>query len=220
MKPEDPAWLKRLFLLVFWFFKRIACRIPLVGKKLIRNRQRIFETYIDQLLMFRDESPLDMVSAPPWSLSVSGACLVLGKYVSLQVYNEACSYPWQEVFGFILGRRLGDLFIGITFVPIKNELCSPSKAVPDLYHVMEMKNVVASRFPDLEIISTVHSHPNGVLQYSEKDEICFLTDSHPNIIVSPRRLLWDPPLKRLVAYYHSFGKVRRIKIYEIDKKEP
>ena len=33
------------------------------------------------------------------------------------------------------------------------------------------------------------------------------------------RLLWGSPIKRLAAFYHNSGKVRKIKLYEIDKKE-
>ena len=83
-----------------------------------------------------------------------------------------------------------------------------------------MKREVASRFPDLEIVCTVHSHPQSYFLWPSKaDKICFLGDDHPNIIVSPMRLLWGSPIKRLAAFYHNSGKVRKIKLYEIDKKE-
>ena len=40
-----------------------------------------------------------------------------------------------------------------------------------------------------------------------------------NVIVAPRKLLWDSPVKRLAAYYHSSGEIQKIKIYEHDKED-
>ncbi len=219
MKRKVLVWLKRPFLLVFWFLKRMICRLQPAGKKLVRRRKRIYETHIEKLLKFQNSSPFNQISAPPWKLKVSGACLVLGKYVSSQVYHCARSNRWQEIYGFILGKRFGDLFIGITFVPIANILRSRVAALPDYEHVLQLKREVASRFPELEIVCTVHSHPSGVLIPSTADKICFLADDHPNIIVSPCRLLFGSPIQRLAAFYHSAGKVRRIKLFETDNRD-
>jgi len=219
MKRKILAWLKRPFLLVFWFFKRMICRLPLAGKKLMRRRKKIYETHINDLIKFKDKSPLDIVSVPPWKLKVSGACLILGKYVSSQVFHCAHSNRWMEIYGFILGKRLGDLFIGITFIEITNILRSSNSALADYEHVLQLKREIASRYPELEIVCTVHSHPGGLLIPSLPDKICFLSDPHPNIIVSPCRLLFGSPIKRLAAFYHTAGKVRKIKLFETDKKE-
>jgi proteasome lid subunit RPN8/RPN11 len=187
---------------------------------MIRLRKKIYKTHINDLIKFKDKSPLDMVSAPPWMLMVSGACLVLGKYVSSQIYHTARSDRWIEIYGFVLGKRLGNLFIGITFFPVTNILRSSIAALPDLEHVSQLKREVASRFPDLEIVATIHSHPNSILIPSNADKVCFLKDNHVNIIAAPRRLLWGSPIKRLAGFYHSAGEIRRIKLFEIDKKEP
>jgi proteasome lid subunit RPN8/RPN11 len=220
MKKKILTWLKKPFLLLYWFLKRVACRIPLAGKNLMKKRKRIYETNIEQLLKYRKDSPFNQISTPPWTLKVSGACLVLSKYVSSQIYHTARSDRWIEIFGFILGKRLGNLYIGITFFPVTNILRSSVAALPDLEHVAQFKREVASRFPDLEIVCTVHSHPNSILLPSTADKVCFLADDHPNIIVGPRRLLWGSPIKRLAAFYHSCGKVRKIKLFEINKEEP
>ncbi len=212
--------LKRSFLLIFWFFKRIICQIPHVRKKLMRKRKRIYETRIEQLLKFSNESPFNQISAPPWKIKVTGACLVLGKYLSSTIYHIVRSHRYVEIYGFILGKRFGDLFIGITFREVTNILHSSNSALPDLEHVFQLKREIASRYPELEIVCTVHSHPGGWLAPSLADKICFLSDPHPNMIVSPCRLLWGSPIKRLAAFYHSAGKVRKIKLHEIDKKEP
>ena len=82
MKRKILVWLKKPFLLVFWFFKRMACRLPLAGKKLMKRRKKIYETHINDLIKFKDKSPLDMVSAPPWSRWIYGGGGVLGKYLS------------------------------------------------------------------------------------------------------------------------------------------
>ena len=219
MKRRILVWLKRPLLLVYWFFERIASRLSLIGKRMIRLRKKIYETHINDLIKFKDKSPLDTVSAPPWVLSVSGTCLVLSKYVSFQVYHEARSYRWQEIYGFILGRRFGNLFIGITFVPITNKLCSPTEAAPDLYHVMDLKKDISSLYPELEITATLHSHPSGVLVASDADIDCFSREVTPNIIISPQRLLFGSPIKRMVAYHNFMGNVRRIKIFETDKQD-
>jgi proteasome lid subunit RPN8/RPN11 len=220
MRRKILVWIKRPFLLVFWFFKRIACHIPLIGKKLMRKSKKVYETHISELLKFKNESPLNHLASPPWYLRISGTCLVLSKYLSLMMYNEARSYRWQEIYGFILGKRLGDLFVGIIFIPVTNILCSATEAAPDLFHLWELKNVIASRYPELEIICTCHSHPSGVLLASNKDLKCFKNETTPNLIISPRRLLFGSPIKRMVAYHNFLGKVRRIKLFEIDKKEP
>jgi proteasome lid subunit RPN8/RPN11 len=131
----------------------------------------------------------------------------------------ARSHP-IEIYAFVLGRRLGDLFIGETVFEVNNILQSRTSALPDLTHVFEIKKEVASRFPDLEIVCTCHSHPSGVLWPSKADKLCFIADDHPNIIISPRRLFWGSSKKRLAAFYHNnSGKVRKIKLHEIDKKE-
>ena len=115
---------------------------------------------------------------------------------------------------------MGDLFIGETVFEVNNILQSTTSALADLSHVFEIKRDVASRFPDLEIVCTCHSHPqSGILWPSKADKLCFLADDHPNLIISSRRLLWGSPIKRLAAFYHSSGKVRRIKLHEVDKKE-
>lgn len=208
------------FLIVFCFFKRNTGRLKYIGYRLSRKRKKVYETHIEQLLKFKDESPLNKMTVPPWILRVSGSVLILGKYVSSQIYHCARSNRWIEIYGFVLGRRLGDLFIGETFFEVTNILRSSNSALPDLEHVYQMKREVASRFPDLEIVSTVHSHPQSYfLCPSKADKICFLGDDHPNIIVSPMRLLLGSPIKRLAAFYHNSGKVRRIKLHEIDKKE-
>lgn len=221
MKRRILVWLKRPFLLAYWFFKRMVLWLPLTGKKLSRKRKKIYETHVEKPLKFSSESPYSHIASPPFTLKISGSCLVLSKYLALTIYNEARSYNrWQEIYAFILGKRFGDLFIGTTFVPITNELFSPTEAAPELSHVMELESVIASRYPELETVCIVHSHPSGILDYSEADRRCFLTNDHPNIIVSPRKLLSGSPLKRMAAYYHYMGEVRRIKIYETDKEEP
>lgn len=220
MKRKILVLVKRPFLLPYWFLKRIVLWFPQTGKKLYRRRKKIYEAHIEKPPKFGNESPYNYVASPPFTLKLSGACLVLSKYLALTIYNEARSYKWQEVYAYILGKRFGDLFIGTTFVPITNELCSPNEAAPELSHVMEMESVVASNYPELEIVCIVHSHPSGVLDYSDADRECFLANDHPNIIVSPGKLLSGSPLKRLAAYYHYMGQVRRIKIYETDKEEP
>jgi proteasome lid subunit RPN8/RPN11 len=220
MKRKFFKSLKKTFLLLFWFFKRVTCTLPLIGKKLMRKRKKVYETYIEHLLKFRNDSPLNLISTPPWSLKVSGACLVLGKYLSSNIYHIARSHRYVEIYGFILGKRIGDLFIGITFREVTNILHSINSALPDLEHVSQLKREIASHYPELEIVCTVHSHPGGLLLPSMADKICFLADGHPNIIVSPNRLLGGLPVRRLAAFYHSAGKVRRIKLSEIDKNEP
>ena len=219
MKRKILVWLKRPFLLVFWFFKRMICRLSPVGKKLMKRRKKIYETHINDLIKFKDKSPLDIVSVPPWKLKVSGACLVLSKYVSSQVYHCARSNRWLEIYGFILGKRFGDLFVGITFIEITNILRSSNSALADYEHVLQLKREIASRHPELEIVCTVHSHPGGIIRPSLQDKIAFMMDDHPNIIVSPCRLLFGSPIKRLAAFYHTAGKVRKIKLFETDKKE-
>jgi len=219
MKRRILAWMKRPFLLVSWFFKRILSRLHLFGEKLARTRKKIYETHVSNPIEFNNESPFNKISSPPWKLIVSGASLILGKYVSSQVYHCAHSNRWMEIYGFILGKRLGDLFIGITFVEITNILRSSNSALPDYEHVLQLKREIASRYPELEIVCTVHSHPGGLLIPSLPDKICFLGDDHPNIIVSPCRLLFGSPIKRLAAFYHTAGKVRKIKLFETDKKE-
>ena len=181
MKKKILAWLNKPFLLVFWFFQRIAKRIPIASKNLVKKRKKIYETHIEQLLKFREDSPFNQISTPPWKLKVSGACLVLTKYVSSQIYHTARSERWLEIYGFILGKRLGNLFIGITFFPITNILRSSIAALPDLEHVSQFKREIASRFPDLEIVCTVHSHPNSILLPSTADKICFLADNHSTL---------------------------------------
>lgn len=220
MRQKIFLWLKRPFQLIYWFFKGNLYHIPIAGKNLMKKRKTVYETRIEHLFNFRNESPLNQISSPPWKMSVSGACLVLGKYVSSQIYHAARSNRWIEIYGFILGKRLGDLFIGITFIEITNILRSPNSAMSDPLHVLELRNEIASRYPELEIVCAIHSHPSGVLRPSLPDKICFLADPFPNIIVSPSRLLWGSPIKRLAAFYHSSGKVRRIKLFETDKKEP
>ena len=208
------------FHLMFWFFKRIAARLRYIVYRISRKRKKVYETHIEELLKFKSDSPFNQISSPPWKLKVSGACLVLGKYVSSQIYHTARSNRWIEIYGFVLGKRLGDLFIGITFFPVTNILRSSVAALPDLEHVAQLKREVASCFPDLQIVCTCHSHPrSGILWPSKADKLCFLGDDHPNIIVSPRRLLWGSPIKRLAAFYHNSGKIRKIKIHEINKKE-
>ena len=219
MKRKVLVWLERPFLLVFWFFKRMICRLQPVGKKLVRRRKRIYETHIEKLLKFCDSSPFNQISAPPWKLKVSGACLVLGKYVTTQIYHCARSNRWIEIYGFVLGKRFGDLFIGITFVEITNILRSSNSALADYEHVLQLKREIASRHPELEIVCTVHSHPGGAIRPSLQDKIAFMMDDHPNIIVSPSRLLFGSPIKRMAAFYHSAGKVREIKLFETGKKE-
>ena len=219
MKRKILTLLKRPFLLVFWFFKRLVSHIPIVGKKLMRKRIKIYETYVEQLSEYRDESPLNCIEVPPFKIKISGACLVLSKYLSLLMYNEARSYRWQEVYGLILGTKFGDLYIGIIFIPVTNKLCSPTAAAPDLNHLMEFKNIIAFRYPELEIVGTCHSHPAGTLAPSDADLECFRRDSAPNVIISPRKLLFGSPLKRMVAYHNFNGKVRKIKLHEIDKKD-
>jgi len=219
MKRKILVWLKKPFLLVFWFFKRIACRLPLAGKKLMKRRKKIYETHINDLIKFKDKSPLDMVSAPPWSLSISGSVLVLGKYLSSTIYHIARSHRYVEIYGFILGKRIGDLFIGVTFREITNILHSSNSALADYEHVLQLKREITSRYPELEIVCTIHSHPGGIIRPSLQDKIAFMMDDHPNIIVSPSRLLFGSPIKRMAAFYHSAGKVRKIKLFETDKKE-
>jgi len=219
MKIKILTLLKRPFLIVFWFFKRIVCHIPIVGKKLMRKRVRIYETHVEQLLKYSNESPLNCIDAPPFKIKISGACLVLSKYLSLLIYNEARSYRWQEIYGIILGKKFGDLYIGIIFIPVTNKLCSPTAAAPDLNHLMEFKNIIAYRYPELEIVGTCHSHPSGTLAPSDADLECFKRDLAPNVIISPRKLLFGSPLKRMVAYHNFMGHVRKIKLHEIDKKE-
>lgn len=219
MKRKILAWLKRPFVLLYWALKRTILYPFHWMKGLKRKRKKIYETHINDLTKFKDKSPLDIVSVPPWKLKVSGACLVLSKYVSSQIYHCARSNRWIEIYGFVLGKRFGDLFIGITFIEITNILRSSNSALPDLEHVLQLKREIASRYPELEIVCTVHSHPRGLLIPSMPDKICFLGDDHPNIIVSPCRLLFGSPIKRLAAFYHTAGKVRRIKLHEIDKKE-
>ena len=208
------------FLLVFWFFKRIGVRLKLIGHKISRKRKKVYETHIQDLLKFRVDSPLNHLSVPPWSLQISGACVVLTKYVSSTLYHIARSHP-MEIYAFVLGRRLGDLYIGETVFEVNNILQSRTSAAPDPTHVFEIKKEVASRFPDLEIISIAHSHPGfgNLLMPSQADKICFLSDPFPNLIISPSRLFWGSPIKRIAAYFHHGGKVRRIKLHEIDKKE-
>lgn len=220
MKQKILVCTKRCFLLLFWFIKRKLLRLSFLGKTLMQKRKIVYDIHMSDFLKFKKESPLNHLSAPPWKLSVSGACLVLGKYVSSQIYHTARSDRWIEIYGFVLGKRLGDLFIGITFFPVTNILRSSNSALPDLEHVSQLKREVSLRFPDLEIVCTVHSHPGGILIPSLADKICFLSDPHPNIIVSPNRLLGGSPIRRLAGFYHSSGKIRRIKLFEIDKKEP
>ncbi len=210
--------LKIPFLLVFWFFKRMAARFRYIAYRISRKRKKVYETHIQDLLKFRDDSPFYQIATPPFTIRVSAACVVLGKYVSSTLYHMARSHP-TEIYAFVLGRRLGDLFVGETVFEVNNILQSSTSALADLTHVFEIKREVASRFPDLEIVCTVHSHPSGVLWPSKADKLCFLGDDHPNIIVSSRRLLWGSPIKRLAAFYHNSGKVRKIKLHEIDKKE-
>ena len=187
MKRKIFVLLKRPFILIFWFFKRIASRLQYLGYRISRKRKKVYETHIQELLKFKDNSPLNHLSLPPWSLHIAGACLVLGKYVSSQIYHCARSNRWIEIYCFVLGRRLGDLFIGETFFEVTNILRSSNSALPDLEHVAQLKREVASRFPELEIVATIHSHPGGWLIPSLADKICFLADSHPNIIVSSFR---------------------------------
>jgi len=220
MKRKILVLVKRPFLLVWWFLKRIVLWFPQTGKKLARKRKKIYETHVEKPLKFGKKSPYGYVASPPYTLKLSGAALVLSKFLALTVYNEARSYSWQEVYAYILGKRFGDLFIGTTFVPITNKLRSEIEAAPDPSHVMEMESVVASNYPELEIVATLHSHPSGCLSYSEADRQFFLATNHVNVIISPRKLFRSSPLKRLAAYYHYMGEVRRIKIYETDKKEP
>jgi len=212
--------LKFPFLLVFWFFKRIGVGLKLVGHKISRRRKKVYETHIQDLLKFRVDSPLNHLSVPPWSLQITGACVVLTKYVSSTLYHIARSHP-MEIYAFVLGRRLGDLYIGETVFEVNNILQSRTSAAPDPTHVFEIKKEVASRFPDLEIISIAHSHPGfgNLLMPSQADKICFLSDPFPNLIISPSRLFWGSPIKRIAAYFHHGGKVRKIKLFETDKKE-
>jgi len=219
MKRKILVWLKRPFLLVSWFFKRILSRLHLFGEKLARTRKKIYETHVSKLIKFNNESPFNQISSPPWKLKVSGACLVLSKYVSSQIYHCARSNRWIEIYGFVLGKRLGDLFIGITFIEITNILRSSNSALADYEHVLQLKREIASRYPELEIVCTVHSHPGGIIMPSLQDKIAFMMDDHPNIIVSPCRLLFGSPIKRLAAFYHTAGKVRKIKLFETYKKE-
>ena len=219
MKRKILVWLKRPFLLVYWFFKRMASRLSLIGERVTRLRKKIYETHVAELLKSSNESPLNRMAVPPYKMKISGTCLVLSKYLSLSIYNEAKSYRWQEIYAFILGKRYGNLFIGITFVPITNELRSPTEAAPDLSHVLELKNVIASRYPELEIVATCHSHPSGILLASDADMKCFKRETTPNIIISPQRLLFGYPIRRMVAYHNFMGKVRKIKLFETDKKE-
>ena len=131
--------LKIPFLLVFWFFKRNFAQLRYIGYRLSRKRKKVYETYFEHLLKYKDESPLNIMTVPPWILRVSGSVLVLGKYVSSQIYHCARSNRWIEIYGFVLGRRLGDLFIGETFFEVTNILRSNNSAAPDLEHVFQMK---------------------------------------------------------------------------------
>ncbi|MCU0849742.1 MAG: Mov34/MPN/PAD-1 family protein [Candidatus Thermoplasmatota archaeon] len=213
------VWLKKPFLLFVWSIKRLFVRTSQMGKSLLRRRKTIYETHISDMLRFKNITPYNDISAPPWKIKVSGTYLVLGKYVSTQIYHNAKSHRFMEVMGFVLGKRFGEVFMGMTFVEVTNALHSSSAALPDFKHVVELKKEVASRYPDLEIVVTIHSHPNGLIQPSGQDKIAFLLDDHPNIIVSPLPLLWGSPLKRMAAYHHSQGKVRRIRIFETDKRD-
>jgi len=219
MKINIFNWLKRPFVLLYWALKRIILYPFHWVKRLKRKRKKIYETHIYDLIKFKDKSPLDMVSSPPWKISVTGICLVLGKYVTTQIFHCARSNRWLEIYGFILGKRFGDLFIGNTFVEITNILHSSHAALPDYEHVLELKKEIASRYPELEIVCTCHSHPGGIILASRQDRIAFSLDNHPNIIVSPNRLLFGSPIKRMVAYHNFMGKVRRIKIFETDKQD-
>ena len=211
--------LKKPFLLVYWFLKRIVYHIFPIWRKILRKRKKVYETHIEQLLNLQDSSPFNQISSPPWEMKVSGACLVLGKYVSSQIYHCARSNRWMEIFGFVLGKRFGDVFIGITFIEITNILRSSNSALPDYEHVLQLEREISSRYPDLEIVCTVHSHPSGVIIPSFQDKIAFMMDDHPNIIVSPNRLLFGSPIRRMAAFYHNAGKVRRIKLFEVNKEE-
>lgn len=219
MKRNVFVWLKRLFLSVYWFFERMLYGISDYGRQIIRRKKRIYATDITKLLEFKDKSPLDQISAPPWNIRISGTCLILGKYVTTQIYHAARSNRWTEIYGFVLGKRFGDLFIGVTFVEITNILRSVSAALPDFEHVQELKEEISSRYPDLQIVSIIHSHPNGLLRPSKADIICFLRDDFPNVIVSPLRLYHGSPINRMAAFYHTAGIVRKIKLLETDKKE-
>lgn len=212
-------WLKKPFLLLFWLIKRTLFRIPLIGKSLARRRKRVYETHISDLLRFKNESPFNQVSSPPWQLKISGSCLILGKYVSTQIFHAARSNRYMEIMGFVLGKRFSEVFMGNTFVEITNMLHSGTAVLPDFEHVAELKREVASRYPELEVVGTIHSHPNGIIQPSTQDKLAFKFDDHPNIIVSPLPLLWGSPLKRMAAYYHFHGKVRRIRIFETNKRD-
>jgi len=213
------AWLKRPFLLMSWSIKRSLFRLSQLGKSLTRRRKTVYETHISDLLRFKNESPFNIVSSPPWQLRIAGPCMVLGKYVTTQIFHTARSNRWIEIFGFVLGKRFGEVFMGNTFVEITNALHSGTAALPDFEHVLELKREVASRYPELEIVATIHSHPNGVLRPSLQDKIAFMTDDHPNVIVSPLPLFWGSPIKRIAAFYHSHGKVRGIRIFETDKRD-
>lgn len=219
MKQSILTFMKKPFLAVYWLLKRNFSRVFNLGDKLKKQRKKIYETHIDDFLNHKDESPLNHLSSPPWKIKVSGSCLIFSKYVSTQIYNCARSKKWMEIYGFVLGKRYGNLFIGITFVEVTNMLRSRVAAMPDPSHLLELEREISAKYPDLEIVSTVHSHPSGVTSPSFADKRCFRRDSHPNIIVSPLRLVFGTSINRMTAYYHFHRKIRKIKIIEIDKKE-
>lgn len=212
-------WSKRPFLLICWFFKRLFFRASNNGLQIVHRKKKVYETSITNLSEYNNKSPLDQISAPPWNIRISGAILILKDFVITQMYHAARSNRYKEICGFVLGKRFGELFIGETFVEITNSLHSRTKALEDVAHVQDLKEEIASRYPDLQIVSTVHSHPNGVLCPSEADIRCFLRDDHPNIIVSPLRLYRSSPVDRIAVYYHYAGAVRQMKLVEIFKKD-
>jgi len=206
--------LRKALLPVCWLFRRALHLLSSGGRKIARRRKTIYETRVEPLTNFDESSPFGRISIPPWKLRVSGVCLVLTRYVASQIYNCARSNRWMEIYGFVLGKRFGNLFVGVTFIEITNALRSSDSALPEHSHVLQFRREIAARYPDLEIVAEVHSHPSGALIPSEQDRIAFMEVDYPNIIVSPGRLLFGSPLRRMAAFYPLAGKVRRIRILE------